>query len=73
MRNIDQLTQEELLWIGDKLGYIPQTARRKAKRFLIGCQGKLKNWNYDEVINYGEMGKVIEVFNYLSNIKVKIS
>ena len=78
-RTIDQLTKEELMWIGDKLGYISRAATHQtllhihiAKRFLYGCQNTLKNYDYDENVNYGEMHKVMEIFQYLATKEVKI-
>lgn len=72
MRNISQLTEEELAKIGDMIGYVPSAAKHKARRFLYGCQNKLKNWDYDEVVNYGDMHKVVAVFKYLQSINVEI-
>ena len=72
-RTIDQLTKEELLWIGDKLGYIPSSSAHRARRFLYGCQNTLKNYDWDENVNYGEMHKVMVIFQYLAAKGVKIT
>lgn len=71
-REIDDLTKEELQWIGDKLGYIPSAAAHRARRFLYGCQGTLKNYDYDETVNYGDMYIIMEIFQYLAEKGVKI-
>lgn len=64
----EQLTKEQRLHIGDLLGYTEQAASNKCHRFILGCQGKLKNWDYDEVINFGEMGNVIAVLKYIEQL-----
>ena len=33
-----------------------------------GLQDKLKNWEYEEVINFGEMHKVLSVIQYLQSL-----
>ena len=66
---LDNLTPEQLLHIGDLLGYVPAVAKRKAKRFLLGLQNKLNNYSYDENVNYGNMWKVLEIIKYLEKIK----
>lgn len=62
---INEITTEDLLKIGDILGYVPNVAKHRAKRFLFGLVGQLDNWNYDETINFGNMSKLIEIFNIL--------
>jgi hypothetical protein len=66
--NKNELTREQLLYIGDLLGYTPQVAVNKANRFILGCQGRLKNWNYDEVINFGDMSKVVKIIAYIEQV-----
>ena len=69
-RRIDQIMPDELTIIGDMLYYVPSAAKSKARRFLYGCEGRLKNWSYDETINYGDMHRVMKVFQYLNEIGV---
>lgn len=63
MVNVNSITQNHLEKISDMLGYKPSPA--KARRFLRGMNGELKHWEYDEVINFGEMGKVLKVIEFL--------
>lgn len=53
--------------IGDILGYKETHANWLAKRFIQGMCGELKNWEYDETINFGDMGKVYRVMNILNS------
>jgi len=69
-RQVSELKKDELENIGDMLGYTPKAARHKAVRFLSGTQNTLKNWEYDETINFGDMHKVVRVFKYLDSINV---
>lgn len=62
------LTKDQLAHIGGELGYVPKAAISKAGRFLSGMQGKLKHWNYDETINFGDMHKVLSVIKYLQTL-----
>lgn len=66
------LSQKDLKVIGDMLGFIPSAAAFRARRFVLGLKGQLKNWNYDETINYGEMGIVLKVINYINQINPNI-
>lgn len=68
---IKNLTDDDLHIIGDLLGYIPEVAKTKARRFIAGMCGELKNWEYDETINYGNMEKVVSIIK-LINTKTKI-
>ena len=64
MININKLSDKDLMEIGNILGY-SQSQKRHARRFLLGLNGELKNWEYDETINYGEMKKVMDIIKLL--------
>jgi len=69
---INKLSQEDLLKISDLLGYsewlVPTVCgKNKSIRFISGICGELKNWNYDETINYGDMGKVLKIIQIISS------
>lgn len=53
--------------IGDILGYNEHSSNRIAKRFIMGMCGELKNCEYDETINFGNMGMVYKVINILNS------
>lgn len=58
----------QMTHIGENiLRYTSKVAKHKARRFIRGMLGDLKNWNYDEVLNYGEMPKVLETIKYLQD------
>ena len=65
MINIKEISNDHLEQIGNILGYKPSAAKSKARRFCRGLNGELVNWEYDEIINYGEMGKVLSIINLL--------
>jgi len=65
-----KISKEDKLEIGKILGWDDSVLQIKATRFILGLQDKLKNWNYDEVINYGEMHKVKKIFDILDSYKV---
>ena len=72
-----QLTDEDALKIGKILGYVDKVAKTKARRFYSYLKGDIKNWDYDDVVHYGDISKkilpVIEILQknnyYLPNNK----
>jgi hypothetical protein len=66
---IDSLSPDDLLKIGEILGYFPKYARHKAICFIKGLCNELKNWSYDDVINYGDMHKVLEIVSLINERK----
>lgn len=64
---LNKLSSDDLSEIGEILGYIPSASKTKAKRFIVGMCGELKNWDYDENINYGDMGKVLKVIQIIQS------
>jgi hypothetical protein len=64
---LNNLTKEDISKIGDILGYIESVAKYRARRFIVGMCGELKNWDYDEVINYGDMGKVLKIIQIIAS------
>ena len=63
---INKLSREDFHYIGfEILQYTASVANRRAKRFIAGMCNELKNWEYDEFLNWGEMHKVIALLKYL--------
>lgn len=67
---MDNLTKEDLEFIGDQLGYVPKVAKSKARRFISYLKKDVKNWNYDETIHWGDMHKIIPVIELLRKKKI---
>ncbi len=62
---IDKLSDEALQQIGHLLGYRPALEKHKARRFIKGLNGELKNWEYEETINYGHMHVVLKILEII--------
>jgi len=66
---INSLSNDELLQIGEILGFFPKYARGKAISFIKGLCNELKDWKYDDILNYGQMHKVFEIISIINERK----
>ena len=60
------LTDLDAASIGKMLGYKESVAKMKARRFYSYLKGEVKNWDYDDVVHFGDITKkILPVLRYL--------
>lgn len=59
------LTKEDLSFIGSTLGWSETVASTKGRHLLKGLFNELKDWEFNEILNYGECWKIVKIFKYL--------
>lgn len=64
--NDNKITSDHAKIIGDMLGYVEKAATTKGRRFFYHLQGDVKDWNYDETFNWGDVAtKLLPIISFL--------
>jgi hypothetical protein len=67
------MTDADAMFIGKKLGFIDKVAKKKARRFYGYLKGEINNWDYNDIIHYGNITEIIiPILIYMKEHNIEI-